>query len=297
VYKLDNEGVKHWMRLIQLSIEWKRPYVEKWNRVIDYLKGQYFEPSESGDEVDQICVNMVRPHVNVVVPAVYSRNPDVLVTPRRLDQAADEVIIKRAEIMQNLLRYYLEELDIKTEAKLCILDAILTGHGWMKTGYETEIEVIEEGSKEKKETLISMFLKSVGVKEFDEEKEPYRPNEKVVSERVWSLRVSPFDIIVPALSRRTEEMQWIVERFIYPHDYVMAQADWDTEGLKPSANANELLASLRGSKYKSFEFGKEIGYNVIYEVWDGVNQCKQFYETLIAPQWKRRRCDLRLYYA
>jgi hypothetical protein len=269
-YKLDSDGVKQWFRLIQLSQEWKRPYVETWNRTIDYLKGKYFDDM---DDEDRICINMVRPHVNVVIPAVYSRNPDVIVTPRRLDQVPEEIIIKRAEIMQSLLRYYLKELDIKTEVKLCILDAVLTGHGWMKTGYETEIETIEEESREKKETLISMLLKSVGVKEQEEEKEAYRPNEKVVSERVWALRASPYDMFAPALSRKTEELPWITERFIYTHDYVMSQDDWDTEGLKPSSNANDMLATLRGAKYKSFEFGKEIGYNVLYEVWDGVNQC------------------------
>ena len=265
-YELSKADVRKWHRQIRCSLEWRKKYEEKWDRTIDALKGLYLDGQE--DE-DYITINMVRPHVNVVIPAVYSRNPDVLVVPRRID-VEDEIIYRRAKLMQDLLRYYLAELDIKTETKLCILDAVLTGHGWMKTGYESEIEEYEEG--ESAETLISRMLKKLGIKEEEEENE-FKFNEKVTSERVWSLRSSPYDIIVPVFSRRTEELPWIVERFIYPHDYVMSQDDWDTRGLKPSTNANELLAALRGSKNESFNYGDEVKFNVLYEVWDGVKRC------------------------
>jgi len=260
--ELTSEQVKDWQKKIELSLEWRKPYEDRWNLTIDYLKGLCFEGLDEDEE--RVYVNMVRPHINVVIPAVYSRNPDVLVVPRRKDQSMDALVIKRAEIMQNLLRYYLKELDIKTEVKLAILDAVLTGHGWIKTGYQTEFLSVEEEN----ETIISKFLKIVGIKE-QEEKYEFTPNEQIISERVWALRTSPFDIIVPMLSRRPQELRWIAERIIQPHEETLSNPDYDCTDLKPSVNANELLASLRGSKYRKLEFANSMNYDILYECWDG----------------------------
>lgn len=262
---ISREEVQKWFRLINLSKEWKRPYEERWDRTIDYLRGKYFNYLE---EEDQVAVNMVRPHVNTVIPAIYSRNPDIIVYPgNETSDEQDEVIRKRAEVMQRVLRYYLKELGIKGEAKLCILDAILTGHGWMKTGYET---LFRETDEFEKETLISQFLKSMGMKEASPEdiEEKLYPNEKIVSERPWALRVSPYDMFVPALTRRMEESRGFWERTIVSHEEVLANKDYNTEGLNPSANANELLAALRGAKYKQLQFGNDIYYDILWEIWD-----------------------------
>ena len=225
------------------------------------------------DEEDQVAINMVRPHVNVVIPAIYSRNPDVLVFPRRKEQVGDEVVRKRAEVMQSLLRYYLKELDIKTEVKLCILDAVLTGHGWMKTGYESKFV---DDNVEQKKSLIEKIREKMSPINPDEEneEEEYYNNIKIVEENPWVLRVSPFDLFVPALSRRPEELTWIDERIILPHEEVLANPEYDTSGLKPSCNANELLAALRGAggRASDLQFGNDIYFDILHEVWDSYSQ-------------------------
>ena len=247
---MTEEEVKKWMGKIYLSLAWRKPYEDTWDRVLDYLKTKYYKEFL---EEDRICINMVHPHVRVVIPAVYSRNPDVMVLPRRKTEFDDDIIRKRAEVMQNLLRYYLKELGVKTEVKLCILDAVLTGIAHVKTGYESEIEKYEVRKKKKiDKTIISDLLVNLGIKSEEEPEEEYKyfTNEKVVAERPWVLRVSPYDVIVPALSRRSEELAWRAERIICSYDEVMADESLDTEGLKPSASANDLLKDLRGAKHQ-----------------------------------------------
>lgn len=268
--KLTENDVSKWFSTINLALEWRKPYEDIWDRVIDYLKGRYF--NEMSDS-DRICVNMVRPHVNVVVPAIYSRNPDVIVRPqRRWETETDELVRKRAEVMQNLLRYYLKELDLKTEIKLCILDAVMTGHSWVKTGYELKLQQLQEEASEK-ETVISKVLKMVGLKEDDpvENDEPII-NEKILSERPWALRVSPYDMIVPALSRRPEELSWMSNRIIMTLDE--AREKYDNEKIKPSANGKQLLAGLRGSKYKDTKVGDDIDFAIVHEIWHRDSQCR-----------------------
>ncbi len=270
VTTLDSDEINMWLNKINMSLKWREPYENVWNRVLDYFKGKYFKVLT---EDEQICVNMVYPHVKVVIPSIYSRNPDVIVIPRRKESYSDDITRKRAEIMQNLLRYLLKSLDIKSEIKLCILDGILTGHAWVKTGYDTEFEKINEETNSKK-SVISTLLQKLGINEEEEQEKDseFQSNEKIVSERPWGLRTSPYDIIVPALSRRPEELPWICERIIRPYEEVMENENYDTDGLKPSANGNDLLASLRGGKYNKIPLADEIKYSVLYELWCGESQ-------------------------
>jgi len=268
--KIEPDEVNKWFDEISISLKWRKPYEDTWRRNIDFLKGKVYDDT---DEADRICVNMVYPYVRVVIPAVYSRNPDVLVNGRKRNDQNDELIRKRAELMQNLLRYYLKELDIKSEVKLCILDAILTGHAWVKTGYETQFTKEEKEISKKNETAASILLKALGVKESEEETEETPTyNEKITSESAWALRASPFDIIVPLLSRRPEELLWIDDRSICSYDEIMNNDDYYTKGLKPSANANQLLAALRGGNYNSSQFGDKLKYIIKHEIWDSTSK-------------------------
>lgn len=265
--KLTKEEVKKWKREIELSLEWRKPYQAMWERNIDYFKGLVYEESSTEH---RIAVNMVYPYIRVAIPAIYSKNPDVIVSPRKRVNFSDEVMRKRAEVMQKLLRYLLKELDVKTEVKLCLLDAILTGHSWVKTGYETEF-LEEQKENKKKESIIDSLLKVAGLAGDDEDEaydeENAYGNSKILSERPWALRCSPFDMLVPAFSKRPDELYWVGERCIIPYDKAMENDDWDTDGLKPSLNANELLASLRGG-YKDVPYANDMKYIIKYEIWD-----------------------------
>lgn len=263
----EEDIVNKWFRELHISQVWRQPYEETWDRVIDYLKTKFYDQM---DDDDRVCINLVHPHVRVVIPAIYSRNPDVICEPRRRDLVDDNVIRKRAEVMRNLLRYDMKEMKLKTEVKLCILDAVLTGHAWVKTGYETEFGYDPIFEREK-EGFISRYLQDIGIKEKREKKKIVGYNERVVSESVWTLRVSPYDLFVPAFTRRPEELRrrWIAERFIEPYDDIMENDDYDTDGLKPSSNAKALLAELRGCLPGDVPVGDDTKYVIRWEIWDG----------------------------
>jgi hypothetical protein len=263
--KLTPDKIRSIFTEIDISKAWRKEKEEEWDKNIGYLKGEFYDdPSE----LDRVCVNMVYPHVRVVIPAIYSRNPDITINPQVYGDNVSDLAYKRAEILQRVMKYYIRELGIKGEVKLCLLDAILTGMAWIKLGYETEFT--DDSVEDTKETIISKILKFTGIKQGEDEEE-FQPNEKIVNERMWALRVSPYDIFVPALSRRPEELYKIWERIILPYDMVMENKDYDTTGLKPSTNANELLASLRGFKGKNLQIANDSKFVVLYECWDGMS--------------------------
>lgn len=264
---MDQDEVIKWNRKIRLALAYRKPKEEVWMRTIDYLKSKMVDPKKQEDE-DQICVNIVHPHVRVVVPAVYSRNPDVLVRPMQED-AAIEVVRKRANVMQKVLRYLIKEVDIKSTVKLCCLDAVLTGGGWAKSGYETQFYDARERQEEEAATVVEKLLGAIGLgkEEEEEDEDEFLRSLKIIEEMPWSLRVSPFDMIEPALTRTPDQRWWLAERIILPFYKVKDNPDYDTDTLKPSANANQLLRSMQGYSV-NLPGGDEEEYSVLYELYD-----------------------------
>lgn len=260
----EETAVQDWFRRIDLSKEWRSSYEITWNKAIDFFKGKYFDELS---EEDRICVNSVWPHVRDVVPAVYSRNPNITVSPRRLNGYFDLIAYKRAELLQRVLKYYIKDLKLKKEVKLCLIDGVLAGHSWIKTGYESsEKEMAEKPAR----TLVQELIDSVtNVLGFEERVITPNFNEQVSKDRPWIMRTSFRDIFVPAFSRRVEELPWIIERFILPHEEVLKNTRWKTTGLTPSTNGKEILAAIRGGKDKKLPEISDIEYDIIYEIWDG----------------------------
>lgn len=273
IEKLTTAEVKMWQERIKKSLEWRKPWEVKWERYIDYLQNKFLNVAQ---EDDFIGVNLVHPMVRVIIPGIYSKNPDVVVIPRRKEFKAT------AALMQLLIRYLLKELDVKKEVKLAILDAILIGHAWIKTGFATQFEVIEK-EQEAKQTLIQFAMTLTGIKPPDdygdlqeENRQSYAaaPNEKIVGERPWALRSSPFDMVVPAYTRRPEEMPWIAERIIFAMEDVFSNPNLDVPaGIKPSMDIEQLLKA-RGQRGTSGitqtdpTTDKDLNYKIFYEVWD-----------------------------
>jgi len=267
---LTDREVQTWQERINASKEWRKQKEDCWKRNIQWLQGFFFQVAEEGQ--DQIAVNMVFPTVKVIIPAIYSRNPDVLVDSRR------DRYRQHAETMKEYIRYLVKELGVKEEVKLGILDAMLFGHGWNKTGYQTDIIMMGD-DQAAKETTISRFIKSMGFgSKVDPEKQAaedfaIEPNERILDESPWTKRTSPFDMFVPAFSKRFDELAWITERIIRPVIDVKANPNYkNTDKLVANTSVRELLEA-RGQEGSQSHIGSEgndpdMEFVTLYEIWD-----------------------------
>jgi hypothetical protein len=262
IKKLNSEDVRKWQERLKISREWRRPHQEKWERFIGYLKNEFYDYQPDDDEV---AVNLVHPHIRVIIPAIYSKNPDVLVRGSR------EELREAAHTLQELIRYYLRELDVKSEVKLSILDALVCGHGWIKTGYQTEFELGEEENP-----LISQFLKRLGIQPGEGDPESnyaIQPNEKIVAESPWVKRVSPFNVLVAPFSERSDELAWIAESSLVPTRDIKKNPIYEnTKGLSHNHNAIQLIRGYKKYNNPSFDAKIEgddyLEYTVLHEIWD-----------------------------
>jgi hypothetical protein len=263
VKTLSKEDVKKWQERIRLSETWRDPYENKWKRFLRYADGKFFDSASDGD---RIVVNLVHPHVRIIIPAIYSKNPDILVQPRQ--QRFEE----SAKVMELLLRYLIKEIGLKDEIKTCLLDALIVGHSWIKVGYQTEFEtaainlpIIQKVAKRFSEMLR-------GETTPDDSTFYLEPDERVKSETPWALRVSPMDILVPAYSNNRFTLPWIDHRTIRRLSDIKDNKDFKNRGsLHPSRRAIDLLQSKElitvGSTVTS-EVDEFDEYVVLHEIWD-----------------------------
>lgn len=105
----------------------------RWKSMLNMYRNQYPKNAKLGDY--EVTVNMVRAITGIVIPAVYFRDPTVRCQPRI---AGTEF---QCKLTEELLNYYLRELRVKRQVKKIILDALLFGRGYMKLGYEVQVEV------------------------------------------------------------------------------------------------------------------------------------------------------------
>ena len=271
IKKLTGDEVRIWQERIKLGIAWRKPHEDKWRKYIGYLENKFISTLE-GIEGDYIGVNLVHPMVKVIIPTIYSKNPDVVVIPRQ------EKYQESAQVMQKFIRYIFREIDLKSEVKLAILDALLCGHAWVKTGYATEFEEMEQAELAK-ESLIEMAVRMMGVpskedEDYSEEnRERYAvaPNEKIVSERPWAIRTSPFRMIVPPYSQRPETLPWIAEEIVKPMIDLKNHPTWEIPNkITPSMDVYQLLENenLPSLSSAATVDDDDLQYKVCYEVWD-----------------------------
>ena len=82
------------------------------------------------DKSDDVAeVNFVYEFCDVLISAIYARNPHIFV------RATTSNTVAFAETMEKAVNYYVNELKWKKKMQSCVLDSILQPPGWMGIGY------------------------------------------------------------------------------------------------------------------------------------------------------------------
>lgn len=263
--KLSEEDVAMWQQRIDNSREWRKPEEEKWKRFIGYAQNRF---DKMGDP-NYIAVNLVHAHVRIIIPAVYSKNPDIIVQPRQ------KSAVESAKVMEHYLRYLIKEAGLKGEMKLCVLDTVLTGHSWMKTGYRTDFAKSTEKLPVVQRVFDQLSKMFTGEEDYDESTFILEPDERIVAEQPWALRISPFDIFVPAFSSSRFELPWISHQYVRRLKDAKENPEYkNNKNLKPSTRAVEVLQNKVTGRMKSLKSADEHEeYVLLHEIWDCAENC------------------------
>lgn len=158
---------------------------------------------------------------------LFNKDPYLTVNPQKAGT------IKGAALLETTINYYQRLLRTKEEYELELMDCILAGQAWHKTG-------------------ISIKTVGVGV------------DTKIDSEKFYSNRVSWKDVVFNIGSIRPPlDCVWIAQRIVKPTELVKKQYGIRALGIKGGAHP-----SLNEQELKSAAFKSDLNFSTIWELHD-----------------------------
>lgn len=148
-----------------------------------------------------VAVPVAYAYLRTMLPRIYFRNPRVMVTPRRPEYIAHAIVVEAVD------NWLIDELGLKQEMKLAVLDALLFGYGVLKIGYDSKFGFIPEQAVEEDYETVSQVGSKGGRVEYAVKVKPGMP---------WALRVHPRDVVFPAGWTRRDDVPWIAHRVVRP---------------------------------------------------------------------------------
>ena len=111
------------------NIRLAKVYQDESGRLARWKENRDFYDNKYPDGV--ISVNLVFSIGRALVPQLYFKSPNVLVTPRKPG------FRMQARILEAVDRWLIPHIGLKQQVKSCILDAYLTNVGIIKFGYHS----------------------------------------------------------------------------------------------------------------------------------------------------------------
>lgn len=223
-------------------------------------------------------VNMVLPHLTMIINSVVQRDPKFLVTPVGGDVA---VVERNAKIANSVLDYFWQRTEATSTLRDMTQDMVILGNGFGKTGWsynETTVdrtadqmsldaadlvsaaqEIAMESGVPLDEGTINQIVESVSVtQQLVEIDEPYLEY------------VSPYDVFLPANARRMNTTRWVCQRMRVPLEEIRNNPNFDKKAVE---DINADTSYTDASTYQNYEQQEEalpeaFTHATIYEFYD-----------------------------
>jgi hypothetical protein len=132
----EEKEVKAWDQAVNAAQKFRDETAEKagWKRFIKEFENDY-DDHQSRVNVPLVPLNLVFSWVKTEMARMYFRDPWITANPKRVED------IGAAHIDETVLNYLWQEIDLKRQVKLTLLDSLIVGHGWIKVGYTADFGI------------------------------------------------------------------------------------------------------------------------------------------------------------
>ena len=187
------------------------------------IEGTVFERLHPADLE---TINMVLPHLNIILASVVSRDPKPLAVPYSGGEDAETT----ARVAEAVAGYYWLRTNATSVLRDMAQDMVVLGNGFCKIGWKHSVTETAR-SQEDITKDINGVLKSEILVSIEEGRDANVDNvtnfvplvdKRVEADEPYVEYVSPYDIFFPANARRIEETRWVAQRIILPIDEIKA---------------------------------------------------------------------------
>jgi len=175
---------------------------------------------------DLETINMVLPHLNIILASVVARDPKPIAVPFAGGEQA-EITARVAEAVAN---YYWLRTNATSVLRDMAQDMVVLGNGFCKIGWKHSVVETPRESTAIQEDINGLLRAEIGTA-IDEGRDvnveklvEYIPltDRRVDADEPYVEYVSPYDMFFPANARRIEETRWVAQRVVLPMDEIKA---------------------------------------------------------------------------
>jgi len=194
---------ERWMALVDQAIRYKEDYSawRDWATYRAYLRGDFPALVEGQP---YLPYNLTYGIIHTVIPNIYFRNPYIMVSPRMGNRRQESGADVQAKMVESVVNWLVQEMNVKKVAKMVCLDTMLSGRGIIKLGYDSEFgyainEVMAEaGIEDATATSVSR-----------DGRERIEYNNNIKPGMPWVGRVDPDMFLVPFGANELDSCEWV----------------------------------------------------------------------------------------
>jgi len=274
--KPKSELFELYNRRLDISRRWREQegLDSLWHRLIDLYRGKHWAPGSEGQ--DLVAVNLAFSTVNVIAPSVSVNHPKIVVSPNEPEN--DD----RAAFVEAVVNYLWKHYDFRTPFRRAVKDFLILGHGWVKVGWRF-IEQEQSLSDTEREEMMQQGLMEAdryaegvplmaGDLPTDEDIRNGVPKteSRVVDDRPFVERVSPFDIFVDPEATCMDDATWIAQRVVRPLEEAQRDKRY-RQSTRRKLSADAGLNPRYTDDYERNRSGTDIERVTVWEFYDMEN--------------------------
>jgi hypothetical protein len=223
-------------------------------------------------------VNMLLPHMTMLVNSIVARDPKFIVTPTDGDPY---VVERNGPVAEAVLGYYWRRADATMVLRDMTQDMVVLGNGFCKVGWayaDTTVDRTEEEVADETMGLLAAAAEisaEVGL-ELDQDslneivEAVSLTDQRVDVDEPYVEYVSPYDILLPADCRRINNARWVCQRLRLPVDELKSNYLFDKQALKDLTADTAYADPASVDHYESQDQGlpEVFAYATVYEFYD-----------------------------
>ena len=241
--ELEPYSVTEAQQLLDNAITRARPRHDEW-ALLEHLyaagttDGLVANATASGVDMSRIIqettgvpldvVNMVLPHINMIVASSVSRDPSFVVEPISGGQSAEDYAV----VCEAVVKYFWKRSNATSDMYDATKDFVVCGNGFLKVGWRYTENTVPRIVEEVDAEIASLMDAAMELAaETGTQPPPAEELRKMVSlyttdvvaDEPFVEYVRPYDIYVPSDARRLWEARWVAQRVVKPADEIRAQ--------------------------------------------------------------------------
>lgn len=258
---VHKETWEDWMVFLEEALEFRKEKEKYWER----WRNWYRYAGPTAPRTGEFRVHLIRPLIQILLPALYFKNPYIIVNPLTYD---DDNSAQRALYQEAWLNYFFASgMDSKRQIRRCVLDALTMNNAIIesKWRYQTEERTTKTGG------LATEY------------------EEYVVADSPYLMRVSPWDFVYDPFSmnglsgaRWCARRKWMTIESVRENKYFnekyRTQLSMVDRKLEQRGTIRRLIQATRKLLDLKDRTGTNTGQSTLDEAYEGFVQVWYIYD-------------------